>query len=108
MTYAWPCMVTKSTVDPSNKYHGHLLLANFITKMAIHKRIIRQVFLSLMKANTAEARPIVRAALDIMTNSMTGRLEDGKMVLARVCRTIILEEGHQITHLINMMQVWFW
>ena len=43
MTFAWPCLLAKSCVDPATKYHGHLLLAHIIAKFAIHKRIVLQV-----------------------------------------------------------------
>ena len=43
MTFAWPCLLSKSCVDPATKYHGHLLLAHIIAKFAIHKRIVLQV-----------------------------------------------------------------
>lgn len=43
MTFAWPCLIQKNCVDPTTKYHGHLLLAHNIAKFAIHKRIVLQV-----------------------------------------------------------------
>ena len=43
MTYAWPCLLSKNCVDPSTRYHGHLLLSHIIAKFAIHKRIVLQV-----------------------------------------------------------------
>ena len=106
MTFAWPCLVTKSCVDPATKYHGHLLLSHIIAKFAIHKRIVLQVratstifshnfcdmfsqclpdvlqvFHSLLKAHAVEARVTVRAALDILTPAMPGRMEDGNVSL---------------------------
>jgi hypothetical protein len=26
MTYAWPCLLSKNCVDPTTRYHGHLLV----------------------------------------------------------------------------------
>jgi len=43
MTFAWPCLLPKTCVDPATKYHGHLLLSHIIAKFAIHKRIVLQV-----------------------------------------------------------------
>ena len=43
MTFAWPCLMSKNCVDPTTKYHGHLLLSHIIAKFAIHKRIVLQV-----------------------------------------------------------------
>ena len=78
MTYAWPCLMSKNCVDPATRYHGHLLLSHIIAKFAIHKRIVLQVFHSLLKAHAVEARNVVRQALEILTPSMPGRMEDGK------------------------------
>lgn len=46
MTFAWPCLLAKTCVDPFNKYHGLLLLSHIIAKFAIHKRIVLQVSIS--------------------------------------------------------------
>lgn len=43
MTFAWPCLLPKTCVDPACKYSGHLLLAHIIAKFAIHKKIVLQV-----------------------------------------------------------------
>ena len=43
MSLAWPCLLNKACVDPSTKYHGHLLLAHIIAKFPIHKKIVLQV-----------------------------------------------------------------
>ena len=74
MTYAWPCLLSKNCVDPATRYHGHLLLSHIIAKFAIHKRIVLQVFHSLLKAHAVEARNVVRQALEILTPSMPGRV----------------------------------
>ena len=42
MTFAWPCLLGKNCVDPSARYHGHLLLSHIIARLAIHKRIVLQ------------------------------------------------------------------
>ena len=73
MTYAWPCLLSKNCVDPATRYTGHLLLSHIIAKFAIHKRIVLQVFHSLLKAHAVEARNVVRQALEILTPSMPGK-----------------------------------
>ena len=93
MTYAWPCLLSKNCVDPATRYHGHLLLSHIIAKFAIHKRIVLQVFHSLLKAHAVEARNVVRQALEILTPSMPGRMEDGNTMLTHWTKKIILEEG---------------
>ncbi|KAG8178737.1 hypothetical protein JTE90_027055 [Oedothorax gibbosus] len=105
MTFAWPCLLTKNCVDPATKYHGHLLLANIIAKFAIHKRIVLQVFHSLLKAHAAEARGVVRQALEILTPAMPMRMEDGNNMLTHWTKKIIVEEGHTLAQLVHMLQL---
>ncbi|XP_054724829.1 transformation/transcription domain-associated protein-like [Uloborus diversus] len=105
MTFAWPCLLTKNCVDPATKYHGHLLLANIIAKFAIHKRIVLQVFHSLLKAHAAEARSVVRQALEILTPAMPVRMEDGNNMLTHWTKKIIVEEGHILAQLVHMLQL---
>lgn len=82
MTFAWPCLLAKTCVDPFNKYHGLLLLSHIISKFAIHKRIVLQVFHSLLKAHAPEAKVVVRQALEILTPTFATRSEDGYVTLA--------------------------
>ncbi|CAH3023319.1 unnamed protein product [Porites evermanni] len=103
MTFAWPCLLPKQCVDPSTKYHGHLLLAHIIAKFAIHKRIVMQVFHSLLKAHAVEARGVVRQALDILTPAMPARMEDENTKLTHWTKKIIVEEGHTVAQLVHML-----
>ncbi|KAK7109588.1 transformation/transcription domain-associated protein-like isoform X2 [Littorina saxatilis] len=106
MTFAWPCLLSKNCVDPATKYHGHLLLAHIIAKFAIHKRIVLQVFHSLLKAHAHEAKAVVRQALEILTPAMPSRMEDGNGMLNHWTKKIIVEEGHsvgQLTHILSLV-----
>lgn len=105
MTFAWPCLLAKNCVDPATKYHGHLLLAHIIAKFAIHKRIVLQVFHSLLKAFAVEARTVVRQALEILTPAMPQRMEDGNTMLTHWTKKIIVEEGHTLAQLVHMLQL---
>lgn len=105
MTFAWPCLLAKNCVDPATKYHGHLLLAHIIAKFAIHKRIVLQVFHSLLKAHANEARIVVRQALEILTPAMPQRMEDGNTMLTHWTKKIIVEEGHSLPQLTHMLQL---
>ena len=105
MTYAWPCLQNKNCVDPSTRYHGHLLLSHIISKFAIHRRIVLQVFHSLLKAHAAEARGVVRQALEILTPSMPGRMEDGNTMLNHWTKKIIVEDGHAVSQLVHILQL---
>eukprot|EP00094_Tigriopus_californicus_P003836 TCALIF_03692-PA protein Name:"Similar to TRRAP Transformation/transcription domain-associated protein (Homo sapiens)" AED:0.01 eAED:0.01 QI:3/1/1/1/1/1/3/160/3083 len=105
MTYAWPCLLSKNCVDPATRYHGHLLLSHIIAKFAIHKRIVLQVFHSLLKAHAVEARTVVRQALEILTPSMPGRMEDGNTMLTHWTKKIIVEDGHTGSQLVHILQL---
>ena len=105
MTFAWPCLLAKNCVDPFNKYHGHLLLSHIISKFAIHKRIVLQVFHSLLKAHAPEAKIVVRQALEILTPSFPTRMEDGYHTLASWTKKILVEENHTISQLAHMLYI---
>lgn len=45
MTYAWPCLRANNCVDPSTRYHGHLLLANIIAKFNMPADPYRRILL---------------------------------------------------------------
>ncbi|KAL0100349.1 hypothetical protein PUN28_019603 [Cardiocondyla obscurior] len=105
MTFAWPCLLVKNCVDPTTKYHGHLLLSHIIAKFAIHKRIVLQVFHSLLKAHAVDARNVVRQALEILTPAMPVRMEDGNTMLTHWTKKIIVEEGHSMQQLSHILQL---
>lgn len=105
MTFAWPCLLAKNYVDPSARYHGHLLLAHIISKLAINKRIVLQVFHSLLKAHAVDARSLVRQALEIITPALPFRMDDGNQMLTHWTRKIILEEGHSMQQLNHILQL---
>lgn len=105
MTFAWPCLLAKNCVDPFNKYHGHLLLSHIISKFAIHKRIVLQVFHSLLKAHAPEAKIVVRQALEILTPSFPTRMEDGYLTLASWTKKILIEENHTVPQLAHMLYI---
>ncbi|XP_068621131.1 transcription-associated protein 1 isoform X2 [Battus philenor] len=105
MTFAWPCLLGKNYVDPATRYHGHLLLSHIIAKFAIHKRIVLQVFHSLLKAHAVEARAVVRQALEILTPAMPQRMEDGNTMLTHWTKKIIVEDGHSMQQLFHILQL---
>ncbi|KAI4484537.1 hypothetical protein M0804_007103 [Polistes exclamans] len=105
MTFAWPCLLGKNCVDPTTRYHGHLLLSHIIAKFAIHKRIVLQVFHSLLKAHALDARSVVRQALEILTPAMPVRMEDGNTMLTHWTKKIIVEEGHSMQQLFHILQL---
>lgn len=42
MSYAWPCLLEKSCVDPTARYSGHLLLSYIVASYHVNSRIILQ------------------------------------------------------------------
>ncbi|KAF5284945.1 hypothetical protein FQA39_LY16900 [Lamprigera yunnana] len=105
MTFAWPCLLGKNCVDPATRYHGHLLLSHIIDKFAIHRKIVLQVFHSLLKAHAVEARGVVRQALEILTPSMPVRMEEGNTMLVHWTKKIIVDEGHSMQQLFHILQL---
>lgn len=105
VTLAWPCLLTRTGVDPAAKYHGHFLLSHIIAKFAVHKRIIIQVFHSLLKASTPDARMVVKQSLDILLPAIPNRLEEGNSLLLKWTKKMIIEEGHTMNQLIHMLQL---
>ncbi|XP_044261128.1 transcription-associated protein 1 [Tribolium madens] len=105
MTFAWPCLLVENCFDPATRYHGHLLLSHIIDKFAIHRKIILQVFHSLLKAHALEARNVVRQALEILTPSMPLRMEEGNTMLTHWTKKIIVDEGHSMQQLFHILQL---
>nr|XP_022907724.1 transformation/transcription domain-associated protein [Onthophagus taurus] len=105
MTFAWPCLLGKNCVDAATRYHGLLLLSHIIDKFAIHRKIVLQVFHSLLKAHGLEARSVVRQALEILTPSMPLRMEEGHKMLTHWTKKIIVDEGHSIQQLYHILQL---
>jgi transformation/transcription domain-associated protein len=105
MTFAWPCLLVENCVDPATRYHGHLLLSHIIDKFAIHRKIVLQVFHSLLKAHALEARNVVRQALEILTPSMPLRMDEGNTMLTHWTKKIIVDEGHSMQQLFHILQL---
>lgn len=105
MTFAWPCLIVKTCVDPINKYTGLLLLSHIISKFAIHKRIVHQVFHALLKAHQPEAKQLVREALDILTPTFATRSEDGYVTLSSWIKNLLIEENHSIPQLAHICYI---
>ncbi|GLH10296.1 Transcription-associated protein 1, partial [Gryllus bimaculatus] len=103
--FASPGLLGKKCVDPTTRYHGHLLLCHIISKFTVHKRIKEQVFQSLLKAHAFEARTVVRQALDIITPLIPVCMEDGYTILTHWTKKIIVEEGHSMQQLFHMLQL---
>jgi hypothetical protein len=75
------------------------------TKMSWIRNTASQVFHSLLKAHAVEARGVVRQALEILTPSMPGRMEDGNTMLTHWTKKIIVEDGHTGSQLVHILQL---
>lgn len=128
MLLAWPCLQANVSIDPTTRYHGHLLISYIIDKFAINRKIVlqvgrhlscvhliflllqillfsSQVFHSLMKAHQQEAKAVIRQALNTLTPAVPIRMEDGHVQLIQIARRMLIEEGYsqpQLTHLLNI------
>jgi transformation/transcription domain-associated protein len=98
-------LLNKQCEDPATRYHGHLLLAHIIAKFAINKKIVLQVFHSLLRAHAVEARGVIRQALEVLTPAIPARMDDGNTVLLHWTKKIIVEEGHTVAQLVHILQL---
>lgn len=105
VSLAWPCLLNRVGVDPTAKYYGHFLLSHIIAKFAVHKRIVIQVFHSLLKASSPDARLVVKQALDCLLPAIPNRLDEGNSLLLKWTKKMIIEEGHTMNQLIHMLQL---
>ncbi|XP_065321247.1 transformation/transcription domain-associated protein-like [Gordionus sp. m RMFG-2023] len=105
VTFAWPCLQNQVCMDPAVKYNGHLLLAHIVDKFSIHKRIVIQVFHSLLKASSSEARNIIKRALEIIVPAIPKKVENGLTMLTYWTKKILLEEGHTLNQLAHLLQI---
>ncbi|CAG9537664.1 unnamed protein product [Cercopithifilaria johnstoni] len=105
MLLGWPCL-SSTPQDQTMKYMGHLLIANIINQFNINRKIVLQVFLSLLKATMSDPKDIIKRSLDILTPSVPLRMDDGHKQLMTVVKKTIVEEGHnvsQIYHCLSMI-----
>ncbi|CAL8129543.1 unnamed protein product [Orchesella dallaii] len=105
VTFAWPTLLSKSCVDSCVKYYGHLLLSHIAARFNINKRIVLQVFHSLLKASVQEAKTVVRQALDIITPALPTKMDDGHTMLIHWTKKLLLEEGYSMSQLTHLLQL---
>lgn len=81
------------------------LCMNHYPDLNTHECFCFQVFHSLLKAHTMEARAIVRQAMAILTPAVPARMEDGHQMLTHWTRKIIVEEGHTVPQLVHILHL---
>ncbi|XP_025424212.1 transformation/transcription domain-associated protein [Sipha flava] len=105
MSYAWPCLLEKTCVDPTARYSGHLLLSYIVASYHVNSRIILQVFHELLKAYHVEVRNVVRQALDLITPALSIRMNNGNKLLCQCTKKIIVEEAHLMQQLFHVLHL---
>lgn len=101
--YAGQYLQIENSVDPSTRYHAHLLLAHIISKFCVNQKIVWQCYCMLLKAHAIEARTIVCQALDIIIKST--RTDDDFKSLAHCTKKILVDEGHSTQQLYHTLQL---
>ncbi|KAL3994636.1 FAT domain family protein [Acanthocheilonema viteae] len=104
MLLGWPCL-SSTPQDQTMKYMGHLLIANIINQFNINRKIVLQVFLSLLKATLSDPKDIIKRSLDILTPSVPLRMDDGHKQLMTVVKKTIVEEGHNVSQIFHCLSM---
>merc|ERR1719376_329636 len=109
ITFAWPYLIPRNSVDPATKYYGHLLLAYIISKFTINRKIVLQTFYSLLKAHSIEAKQVVKQALDVIiptlpTTANEQGVSSNKQFL-HWSRKVLVEEGHTLSQLMHVLAI---
>uniref|UniRef100_A0A915D3U7 PI3K/PI4K catalytic domain-containing protein n=1 Tax=Ditylenchus dipsaci TaxID=166011 RepID=A0A915D3U7_9BILA len=97
MLFGWPCLQANFQRDLTEKYAGHLLIANIIDKFAINRRIVLQVLNSLVMAHQQDHKEITKKALDILIPAVPRRMDDGYDQLCTMIKKVIVEESRSTT-----------
>ncbi|CAJ0941422.1 unnamed protein product, partial [Mesorhabditis belari] len=97
MLLGWPYL-NQPTQDITIKYSAHLFLAYIIEKFTINRKIVLQVYHSLMSAYHIDNRDVVKKAIDVITPAVPIRMDDGYFQLLTAVKKILAEEAHNCTH----------
>lgn len=97
--------LSMNNIDPTFKCQAHLLLCYIISKYPIVKRIIINVFTSLLKSYIMDAKYLVRQATDLLIPSIPARMEDGPEILAEYTKKILSDDAHGNLQLMHIMSI---
>uniref|UniRef100_A0A0N5ASH3 Non-specific serine/threonine protein kinase n=1 Tax=Syphacia muris TaxID=451379 RepID=A0A0N5ASH3_9BILA len=106
MLLGWPCLSPQQQQDQTTRYMGHLLIAHIIDQFNINRKIVLQVFHSLLRAYHTDPRDVVKKSLDVLTPAMPKRVDDGCKQMMTFVKKTILEEGHngpQVYHCLSLV-----
>ena len=100
--FAWNHLKSE---DTTSKQWAYVDVCRFIQVYETPPKIILQVYVALLRTYQAEARVLVRIALDILTPSLPKRLPSEDFIKAiKWTKKIIYEEGHAIQQLVHIWQ----
>uniref|UniRef100_A0A915BXE0 FAT domain-containing protein n=2 Tax=Parascaris univalens TaxID=6257 RepID=A0A915BXE0_PARUN len=104
MLLGWPCL-SATPQDQTMKYMGHLLICHIINQFNINRKIVLQVFHSLLKAYHTDPREVVKKSLDILTPAVPIRMDDGHRQMMSFVKKTIIDEGHNMQQLFHCMSM---
>lgn len=98
------------TADMTTKAAAHCLIAQFLAVYDSKPKILMPIYTTLLRQHQAEARSLVKEALNVLTPELPTRcpgLEGGVHPWIRATRHILVEDGHssvsQLTHIYSLM-----
>jgi phosphatidylinositol kinase/protein kinase (PI-3 family) len=94
--------------ETSSKQWAFVNVCRFFEAYQAPDKIILQVYVALLRACHAEAKSLVRQALDILTPALPKRLPPGEHkypIWIRYTKKILVEEGHSLPHLVHIWQM---
>lgn len=94
-----------NNTDSTYKCQAHLLLCYIISRFPIVKKIIVNVFNSLLKSFMIDAKYLVRQATDLLIPAIPQRMDDGYECLANSTKKILSDDAHGNLQLIHIMSI---
>ena len=101
--FAWNHLKSE---DTTSKQWAYVNVCRFIAVYETPPKIILQVYVALLRTYQADARDLVRNALDILTPALPKRLPPADFIKAiKWTKKIIYEEGHAVQQLVHIWQL---
>lgn len=96
--------------EPMAKHWAFVYVTTFFEAYQAPGRIVLQVYVALLRAYQSDGRELVQQALNILTPALPKRLvhnpkEHRFPIWIRYTKKILLEEGHNISNLIHILQL---
>lgn len=101
--FAWNHLKSE---DTTSKQWAYVNVCRFIAVYETPPKIILQVYVALLRTFQADAKELVRDALDILTPALPKRLPSSDFIKAiKWTKKIIYEEGHAVQQLVHIWQL---